>query len=273
MDVDTPAIDPSQATQATTSSAQAASQSMQVSTEVPNSGDNTMDVDNTTSSAPGPSVTSGTEVATTETAGKQATSETAQHAVNGSIVHETSETQSQASTLPQTVNTADIFTIPPPPSDAASTDISMTDAPPLAPALLTIEEPNTAGPSTSQSQPLSLSSLANSSLSMSSPSSLPRIDRTGYIYDPMMMLHCPDGYTPTADSAHSGDNHPEEPMRIKRIFNRLSEHGLIKRMKKLEFGEVTFEQVMLIHSEGHWDKVQGTECETLQRNRANVSFK
>jgi hypothetical protein len=264
MDVDPPVTDQSQAT----SSAQAASQSIQVSTEVPNSGDHTMDVDNVTSSTPGPSLESGTESGTTGTVLQQTTTETAQQAVNGDMVKETSETQSQASTLPQTVNTADIFTIPPPPSDAASPDISMTDAPALAPALLTIEESNTAGPSTSQSQPLSLSSLANSSLSMSSPSSLPRIDRTGYIYDPMMMLHCPDGYTPTADSAHSGDNHPEEPMRIKRIFNRLSEHGLIKRMKKLEFGEVTIEQVMLIHSEGHWDKVQGTECESLQAEQS-----
>lgn len=268
MDVDPPVIKPSQATQDTTSSSQVASQSLQVSTEVPSSGDNAMDVD----------AEPGVKVGTNGTASQTMTTETIGHEVNGETLQETattttttSNTQTQAPIIPQTVNTADIFSIPPPPSDAASTDISMTEAPPPVSQSVPVEEPSTAGPST-LSQPISASSLANSSLATSSPAHLPRIDRTGYIYDPMMMLHCPDGYTPTAESAHSGDNHPEEPMRIKRIFNRLSEHGLIKRMKKLEFGEVTFEQVMLIHSEGHWDKVQGTECESLMCIEANGSF-
>ncbi|WVF65792.1 hypothetical protein IAT40_000526 [Kwoniella sp. CBS 6097] len=87
-----------------------------------------------------------------------------------------------------------------------------------------------------------------------------RISRTGYIYDPMMMLHCQDGYTPTADDVlDNGEGHPEEPMRIKRIFGRLAEQGLIKRMRKLEFDQVTMEQVMLVHWEELWYKVQGTE--------------
>lgn len=93
---------------------------------------------------------------------------------------------------------------------------------------------------------------------------MPRIHRTGYVYDPLMMLHCADGYTPTADDKEdSGGGHPEEPMRIRRIFTRLAEHGLIKRMKKLPFKEVTYEQTMLVHSQDHWDKVQGTECRLL----------
>ena len=89
----------------------------------------------------------------------------------------------------------------------------------------------------------------------------PTTDRTGYIYDPLMMLHAPDGYTPTSHLENSGDNHPEEPMRIKRIFARLSEQGLIRRMKKLDFQPVTFEQVALVHTEDQWNKVSGTECE------------
>jgi histone deacetylase 6 len=86
--------------------------------------------------------------------------------------------------------------------------------------------------------------------------------RTGYVYDPLMMLHCHDGYTPTSDEvSDSGHGHPEEPMRIKRIYARLAESGLIKRMKKLQFSQVTLEQVLLVHSEDHWNKVQGTESE------------
>jgi hypothetical protein len=189
----------------------------------------------------------------------------------------TVESAETITSLPQTVNTADIFSIPPPSSDL-SEDVSMTESvqlPARAPASQIQLEPAvfdgdasnaSAGPSMvtmpliqSHNQMALSSPATSSSLRPSSPA---RMYRTGYIYDPLMMLHCPDGYTPTSDSAHNGDNHPEEPMRIKRIFMRLAEHGLIQRMRKLDFQEVTFEQVMLVHSEGHWDKVQGTECES-----------
>ncbi|WVN90743.1 uncharacterized protein L203_105985 [Cryptococcus depauperatus CBS 7841] len=96
--------------------------------------------------------------------------------------------------------------------------------------------------------------------SVNDASSTRRITRTGYVYDPLMMLHCMEGYMPTAENAeNNGDGHPEDPMRIKRIFTRLAEQGLIRRMKRLDFDEVKFEQVMLVHSEELWDKVQGTE--------------
>jgi hypothetical protein len=98
---------------------------------------------------------------------------------------------------------------------------------------------------------------------------VPRMYRTGYVYDPLMMLHCAEGYTPTADDREdSGGGHPEEPMRIKRIFARLAEHGLIRRMKKLVFDEITEEQSMLVHTQDHWDKVQGTERECDGRDRS-----
>lgn len=98
---------------------------------------------------------------------------------------------------------------------------------------------------------------------MSMPGAAARIARTGYIYDPLMMLHCMEGYMPTAENVmDNGDGHPEDPMRIKRIFTRLAEQGLIRRMKRLDFEEVTFEQVLLVHGEEMWDKVQATECKS-----------
>lgn len=96
----------------------------------------------------------------------------------------------------------------------------------------------------------------------SRPASPQRIFRTGYVFDHLMMLHCQDGYTPTADSVLSdAGGHPEEPMRIKRIFSRLADQGLIKRMKRLNFSQVTMDQILLVHTEEHWNKVQGTESE------------
>jgi histone deacetylase 6 len=91
----------------------------------------------------------------------------------------------------------------------------------------------------------------------------PRMARTGYVYDPLMMLHCHDSYVPTPDNVHAGndDLHPEEPMRIKRIFTCLKNGGLIRRMKQLPSQEATFEQVGHVHDQEHWMKVHGTECE------------
>lgn len=104
---------------------------------------------------------------------------------------------------------------------------------------------------------------ARSSSALTSTPALPprqRTYRTGYIYDTLMMLHCVDDYQPTDEHVQdSGDGHPEEPMRIKRIFQRLKEAGLIARMKKLAFQQVSFEQVMLVHAEDHWAKVEGTQ--------------
>jgi histone deacetylase 6 len=88
-----------------------------------------------------------------------------------------------------------------------------------------------------------------------------RMPRTGYVYDPLMMLHCHDSYTPTPDTDQAGkdDLHPEEPMRIKRIYTRLRNNGLIRRMKQLSSKEASFEQVTLVHDEEHWMKIHGTE--------------
>lgn len=87
-----------------------------------------------------------------------------------------------------------------------------------------------------------------------------RITRTGYVYNTDMMLHCSDGYLPTPDDVDVANVHPEEPMRIKRIFTRLKDQGLIARMKHIKEKEVTFEQVELVHGPDHWYKVQGIEC-------------
>jgi histone deacetylase 6 len=91
----------------------------------------------------------------------------------------------------------------------------------------------------------------------------PMIYRTGYIWDPLMMLHCPEGYVPTDDLISKGSIHPEEPMRIFRIYRKLAEYGLIPRMRKLDYDEVTQEQVLQVHTQELWDKVLGQECTSI----------
>lgn len=146
------------------------------------------------------------------------------------------------SAQPLTINPADLFPRHSSPAGEASSS-----------------RPSSVGPN-HQISTLSRTHTASSPM----PPVRPRTYRTGYIYDMLMMLHCVDGYQPTDEHIQdSGDGHPEEPMRIKRIFSRLKEAGLIGRMKKLAFQQVSFEQVMLVHSEDHWSKVEGTQGELI----------
>ena len=140
---------------------------------------------------------------------------------------------------------SDVFTSNPVTLTESSTTVETT----INPALLAS---NTA-------QPLQPIEILNRKPAI--PEGRKRIRRTGYIYDMMMMLHCNDGYTPTEDDVEDdAGGHPEEPMRIKRIFMRLKEAGLIGRMVKLDIAEVTQEQVTAVHTQELWDKVEGTTC-------------
>ena len=76
------------------------------------------------------------------------------------------------------------------------------------------------------------------------PMDIQRTYRTGYVYDEGMLNH-----------KHSTEEHPEQPDRIKRIFEIFQENGLIARMRKLPFLPVQRNRVMLVHSADLWEKV------------------
>lgn len=76
------------------------------------------------------------------------------------------------------------------------------------------------------------------------PMDIKREYRTGYVYDEGMLNH-----------KHSTEEHPEQPDRIKRIFEIFQENGLISRMRKLPFLPVQRNRVMLVHSADLWEKV------------------
>lgn len=123
--------------------------------------------------------------------------------------------------------------------------------------VVTVEPSGTSSPI-----PNALATVQNTTTVKADAEGSARIARTGYVYDPLMMLHCQDGYVPTEDIHDTGEGHPEEPMRIKRIFTRLKDNGLIRRMRALPSRECTLEQVRLVHGDDHWLKVQGTESES-----------
>jgi hypothetical protein len=89
------------------------------------------------------------------------------------------------------------------------------------------------------------------------PTSRPIKTRTGYVYDHRMSRHC--------ETIEDDVPHPEKPERITVTFEKLWEHGLITRMKKLAVREVTKREILLIHSEELWDKVQLLLSESSSR--------
>lgn len=74
----------------------------------------------------------------------------------------------------------------------------------------------------------------------------------GYVYDIQMQLH---------RAIHgSPDGHPEEPERISHIYSLLVANKLISQMKEIPCREAIREEILLVHSEDHWDKVQALAC-------------
>ncbi|KZV88328.1 Arginase/deacetylase [Exidia glandulosa HHB12029] len=82
-----------------------------------------------------------------------------------------------------------------------------------------------------------------------------RSQETGYVYDTTMMLH--KELRPPNDD---GSPNPEVPMRIKGIWESFRVAGLIPdRMVQLPVRDVTRSEVLLVHSEDLWDRVDAIQ--------------
>ncbi|TIB63366.1 hypothetical protein E3P77_03550 [Wallemia ichthyophaga] len=69
--------------------------------------------------------------------------------------------------------------------------------------------------------------------------------RSGYVYDFEMTRHAP----------FDEDDHPEQPARITRIHQSLSNAKCISRMLRIGSRKVTRAEVTLVHSPEYWDRV------------------
>ena len=71
----------------------------------------------------------------------------------------------------------------------------------------------------------------------------------GYVFSPEMLGHSkPEG-------------HEEQPARITRIFEALQKSGCIELMIRLKIRPALKEEVILVHSEDHWNKIMAFQCE------------
>ncbi|KAM0756106.1 Arginase/deacetylase [Meredithblackwellia eburnea MCA 4105] len=82
---------------------------------------------------------------------------------------------------------------------------------------------------------------------------------TGYCFSTRMTMHQP--LTTRADADE--DPHPEQPARIIGIFKKLEAKGLTSRMDRIAVREAIKDEILLVHSEGHWDRVRGTGYQSI----------
>ncbi|THH11513.1 hypothetical protein EW146_g8016 [Bondarzewia mesenterica] len=80
----------------------------------------------------------------------------------------------------------------------------------------------------------------------------PKVFTVGYVYDAEMMLHS------------SEQIHPEQPERISRIYQLLTDNKCIEKMKRIRIRRVRREEVLLVHSEMHWNSVLKLQSLTPQ---------
>jgi len=93
----------------------------------------------------------------------------------------------------------------------------------------------------------------------------PAFERTysvGYVYHPQMMLH------------EAVNGHPEEPQRISQIYNLLVHSNCIEQMKEILCREATQDEILLIHSQDLWEKVQALacKCQTFPITKSQLKF-
>lgn len=114
---------------------------------------------------------------------------------------------------------------------------------------------------------------------------------TGFCYSTRMTLHAP-----LAKTEPAGNPHPEQPSRIQGVFRKLGgksqvfgesiilfylftfyillfffifllfiieDFGLLNRMQRINIREAVKDEILLVHSETHWERVRRTGCKSF----------
>jgi histone deacetylase 6 len=93
----------------------------------------------------------------------------------------------------------------------------------------------------------------------------------GYVYSEEMLAHrnlfdYPKKSNASEDeeTQNTESNHPETPGRLTSIYQILLTAGLLQRMKRLPIRTVHKNEVMLVHTEDLWDKVEAIQGDTSE---------
>ncbi|KAI5476584.1 hypothetical protein MNV49_007471 [Pseudohyphozyma bogoriensis] len=82
---------------------------------------------------------------------------------------------------------------------------------------------------------------------------------SGFCYSSRMTLHAPL----QAEVDKGEPPHPEQPARIMGIWKAIDAAGLTSRMERVAVREAVKQEILLVHSEGHWERVRGTGFQTI----------
>ncbi|KAF8332712.1 uncharacterized protein EI90DRAFT_3288915 [Cantharellus anzutake] len=86
---------------------------------------------------------------------------------------------------------------------------------------------------------------------------------TAYIYDAAMTRH---------KMMNGMGGHPEQPGRVTSIHRLLADNNILSQLIRLEPRKVTKDEVLLVHSEAHWDAVQHLRTYTIEEIMQTSDF-
>ncbi|EGG03660.1 uncharacterized protein MELLADRAFT_90044 [Melampsora larici-populina 98AG31] len=128
------------------------------------------------------------------------------------------------------------------------------------------------GPSSSKTglnQPPSTASQSSHQVIRSSLSSIP----TGICSSEQMLKHWkPDCHFDHEDDDDDDDDEPERPSRITRIMAQVTKAKLIPHLLHVQVRKATKEEIMLVHSEGHWNRIQDTASMDIQELKDRATY-
>jgi len=97
------------------------------------------------------------------------------------------------------------------------------------------------------------------------PPSSSKPSRTGICHSQQMLKHWkPDVPFDTIKDQDDENEEPERPSRISRIVAHVSREKLTAHLVHVQIRRATKEEIMLVHSEGHWKRIEETASMSLQ---------
>ncbi|POW19340.1 hypothetical protein PSHT_04791 [Puccinia striiformis] len=91
-----------------------------------------------------------------------------------------------------------------------------------------------------------------------------RPSQTGICYSTQMLKHWkPDVPFDTTKDQETENEEPERPSRITCIIAQVQREKLTEQLEHVKIRKATKEEIMLVHSEGHWKRIEETAAMTL----------
>ncbi|MBW0460969.1 hypothetical protein O181_000684 [Austropuccinia psidii MF-1] len=97
--------------------------------------------------------------------------------------------------------------------------------------------------------------------------------RTGICHSQQMLKHWkPDNEFNLEKDQDDENEEPERPSRIARIMAQVSKEKLTAYLEHVKVRKATKEEIMLVHSEGHWDRIAETATMPLQDLKDRAAY-